>query len=166
MGRTARDLGCAIGRRGIFADLASFVRVPRSGPDPRTRQGDAMKPVRLDRLIREMDFGAIRLSASGQEMAALVHGEKSYILKQVQSGDIVTPADETLARMTPLALAVDDRRWVWDCCGRPTNPLNVPTRYDQHATECEWLKASIKVCLLYTSPSPRDRTRSRMPSSA
>ena len=23
-----------------------------------------------------------------------------------------------------------------------------------------------KVCLLYTSPSPRDRTRSRMPSSA
>ena len=24
----------------------------------------------------------------------------------------------------------------------------------------------IRVCLLYTSPSPRDRTRSRMPSSA
>ena len=24
----------------------------------------------------------------------------------------------------------------------------------------------IKICLLYTSPSPRDRTRSRMPSSA
>ena len=27
-------------------------------------------------------------------------------------------------------------------------------------------KDSLKVCLLYTSPSPRDRTRSRMPSSA
>ena len=26
--------------------------------------------------------------------------------------------------------------------------------------------AELKVCLLYTSPSPRDRTRSRMPSSA
>ena len=26
--------------------------------------------------------------------------------------------------------------------------------------------ANIKICLLYTSPSPRDRTRSRMPSSA
>ena len=25
---------------------------------------------------------------------------------------------------------------------------------------------NVKVCLLYTSPSPRDRTRSRMPSSA
>ena len=28
------------------------------------------------------------------------------------------------------------------------------------------LGASIKVCLLYTSPSPRDRQKSRMPSSA
>ena len=27
-------------------------------------------------------------------------------------------------------------------------------------------EANIKCCLLYTSPSPRDRTRSRMPSSA
>ena len=29
-----------------------------------------------------------------------------------------------------------------------------------------FLKAEYRVCLLYTSPSPRDRTRSRMPSSA
>ena len=28
------------------------------------------------------------------------------------------------------------------------------------------LKGMTKTCLLYTSPSPRDRTRSRMPSSA
>ena len=27
-------------------------------------------------------------------------------------------------------------------------------------------KAYLEICLLYTSPSPRDRTRSRMPSSA
>ena len=27
-------------------------------------------------------------------------------------------------------------------------------------------KAEVYTCLLYTSPSPRDRTRSRMPSSA
>ena len=27
-------------------------------------------------------------------------------------------------------------------------------------------KLNLKICLLYTSPSPRDRTRSRMPSSA
>ena len=29
-----------------------------------------------------------------------------------------------------------------------------------------WRKAMYQFCLLYTSPSPRDRTRSRMPSSA
>ena len=28
------------------------------------------------------------------------------------------------------------------------------------------LETLVMVCLLYTSPSPRDRTRSRMPSSA
>ena len=32
---------------------------------------------------------------------------------------------------------------------------------------CEWKgSAAYYTCLLYTSPSPRDRTRSRMPSSA
>ena len=35
--------------------------------------------------------------------------------------------------------------------------LEVPTEVACHA---------LKICLLYTSPSPRDRTRSRMPSSA
>mgnify|MGYP003381363426 CR=1 FL=1 len=34
---------------------------------------------------------------------------------------------------------------------------------DVPATRCD---ARINTCLLYTSPSPRDRTRSRMPSSA
>ena len=29
-----------------------------------------------------------------------------------------------------------------------------------------WMQAHPDICLLYTSPSPRDRTRSRMPSSA
>ena len=30
----------------------------------------------------------------------------------------------------------------------------------------QFVKATVETCLLYTSPSPRDRTRSRMPSSA
>ena len=32
--------------------------------------------------------------------------------------------------------------------------------------EAHYFSRSRKACLLYTSPSPRDRTRSRMPSSA
>ena len=38
----------------------------------------------------------------------------------------------------------------------------VDSKKDPH----EYLKRYLKDCLLYTSPSPRDRTRSRMPSSA
>ena len=34
------------------------------------------------------------------------------------------------------------------------------------AADNEWVKVVPNTCLLYTSPSPRDRTRSRMPSSA
>ena len=33
-------------------------------------------------------------------------------------------------------------------------------------TDMQSVTQTIKTCLLYTSPSPRDRTRSRMPSSA
>ena len=42
-----------------------------------------------------------------------------------------------------------------------TLPANTRV-YIAHLSE----KEDIKTCLLYTSPSPRDRTRSRMPSSA
>ena len=40
--------------------------------------------------------------------------------------------------------------------------------WGEQAGRLNWVKApkQIKDCLLYTSPSPRDRTRSRMPSSA
>ena len=40
-----------------------------------------------------------------------------------------------------------------------SNPNNI-------ATELDALIRVLNCCLLYTSPSPRDRTRSRMPSSA
>ena len=37
-----------------------------------------------------------------------------------------------------------------------------PTELEETADGSDWTR----ICLLYTSPSPRDRTRSRMPSSA
>ena len=51
----------------------------------------------------------------------------------------------------------------------PTRPLSVPEKKAKKAAEeaaAAAAAANIKNCLLYTSPSPRDRTRSRMPSSA
>ena len=37
---------------------------------------------------------------------------------------------------------------------------------DEFASESEAALGDVQDCLLYTSPSPRDRTRTRMPSSA
>ena len=53
----------------------------------------------------------------------------------------------------------------------PVRELNfvgpvIPTLYKLIDVTKETIAEMIKVCLLYTSPSPRDRTRSRMPSSA
>ena len=39
-------------------------------------------------------------------------------------------------------------------------------KWIQLATVSEENEPRLRTCLLYTSPSPRDRTRSRMPSSA
>ena len=44
---------------------------------------------------------------------------------------------------------------------RVSNPKN-----QENEDYSKLLSYCIKNCLLYTSPSPRDRTRSRMPSSA
>ena len=51
---------------------------------------------------------------------------------------------------------------VWD---------NVNSKYDKEISDevkliCDAYADGVNSCLLYTSPSPRDRTRSRMPSSA
>ena len=43
---------------------------------------------------------------------------------------------------------------------------NVDTKLDQEIQDRTDGDQSLRTCLLYTSPSPRDRTRSRMPSSA
>ena len=55
------------------------------------------------------------------------------------------------------------------CVGLDPDPAKFPTPYRGDASKigdfcCAIVDAT--ACLLYTSPSPRDRTRSRMPSSA
>ena len=45
-------------------------------------------------------------------------------------------------------------------------PRQKSTIYEALRGESDLVPYTVKDCLLYTSPSPRDRTRSRMPSSA
>ena len=48
------------------------------------------------------------------------------------------------------------------------NLLELAVRYPQRAEGGvpDWMLGHFRRCLLYTSPSPRDRQKSRMPSSA
>ena len=46
------------------------------------------------------------------------------------------------------------------------NSLGTPVTPTQPATSLEGYANHVVACLLYTSPSPRDRQKSRMPSSA
>ena len=55
-------------------------------------------------------------------------------------------------------VATNGKKYLDFCSGIAVNSLG-------HANP-RLVKALYKHCLLYTSPSPRDRTRSRMPSSA
>ena len=57
---------------------------------------------------------------------------------------------------------VPDHFWIY-------SPKVVPHEDNTYAVSAKWCGKDISKlidCLLYTSPSPRDRTRSRMPSSA
>ena len=44
--------------------------------------------------------------------------------------------------------------------------LIIESKNNQVESKNKHIKRLERICLLYTSPSPRDRTRSRMPSSA
>ena len=47
-----------------------------------------------------------------------------------------------------------------------TMHFDVITNVQDHDKAIEYAKQWLETCLLYTSPSPRDRQKSRMPSSA
>ena len=82
--------------------------------------------------------------------------------RSVSSLVAVNPSPSEVRQATSLLLA-----------GRPVTvflpghrPIGARARRTPAVQLAERKSASFTVCLLYTSPSPRDRTRSRMPSSA
>ena len=68
-----------------------------------------------------------------------------------------------------LAAGIDQALCVGGCYAGSTSDMQAATRFPFHVVERFDLQIDgieVRSCLLYTSPSPRDRTRSRMPSSA
>ena len=88
---------------------------------------------------------AQRITEEGGEGAARLQAAGQAVFDAGGSAD-----DVNLARQAEAAKIVEERR---QAILAATRDAKIETKHTQH-------------CLLYTSPSPRDRTRSRMPSSA
>ena len=64
-----------------------------------------------------------------------------------------------------LSVRLSVKRVLCDKTKQYTADILIPHKTPMHQ-QCLVGDAHFRLCLLYTSPSPRDRTRSRMPSSA
>ena len=99
----------------------------------------------------------------GTNTAKMVQLEQSSAAVHLINASVVTYPDK------------DDRQQVaesvkhlWESLGDPPMQRNLRSLFNRDRTEVAVAlpRFLVNTCLLYTSPSPRDRTRSRMPSSA
>ena len=109
-----------------------------------------------DRILRAMDHPTIdhRGPAFAELGSKCLNGMKSIF--KTDSAVIIYPASGTGAWEAALANLIAEGERV----------LMVETGHFASLWKKMADKLGIETCLLYTSPSPRDRTRSRMPSSA
>ena len=117
------------------------------------RNGDR-EPLNLDKLHKVVFWatqGITGVSASEVEI-------KSHL--QFYNGIKTTNIQETLIKSAADLISEDTPNYQY-VAGRL---INYNLRKEVYGDFTPWhIK---RICLLYTSPSPRDRTRSRMPSSA
>ena len=99
---------------------------------------------------------AIIMSSFAQEMAAVIRQHNGYVLKFVGDAVIGYFVAENNSLLTA-DNAVNCAKSMITVIQKGINPI-----LDQY----DYPDLLVKICLLYTSPSPRDLSTSRMPSSA
>ena len=138
---------------GIGAVLAVILAIAL-WPKSDDGEGKGRKRAKGDTSARSGAEGDGKSALSGQAagVAARTYDEPSAPGR----GGKINPA----VRLPQLGMAPEG-------AGAPA-PDDTPPTFANVAEEIAWYEARLKraTCLLYTSPSPRDRTRSRMPSSA
>ena len=113
--------------------------------------------------ITEADLARIREALGLNQPFLLQYME---FLKGLFTGDLGrsfmggTQVSELIGRALPATLALAFASLFVSIV------LSIPLGVKAAVSRGKWPDQVIRVCLLYTSPSPRDRTRSRMPSSA
>ena len=150
--------------RAVAAYTASLI--PSNGPTPQVTTADLLRAIGVDDAVGHIDPKGIFATGSfahmrtkwqamlPQEMIALDHDRayrnavKNIVYEHTRQstkakGDVVTPLKALYQDGFQLAMV--------------TNDSEASARQSLH---------DLGICLLYTSPSPRDATLSRMPSSA
>ena len=116
-------------------------------------------------LFAAIEAGA---NASGKNRTALGRGKDAVTVAYNSAKDAIGGVLNSIAKSTPVAgvdAAYNDATGALrNAVGNDSKVMNAIKKYRLLAKE--YPKTQLFVCLLYTSPSPRDRTRSRMPSSA
>ena len=107
----------------------------------------------LGELAENRDSKRKPITSSSREPGKIPYygasGIVDYVKGYIFDGEYLLVSEDganLIARNTPIAFSISGKSWV-----------------NNHAHVLEF---KTYTCLLYTSPSPRDRTRSRMPSSA
>ena len=133
-------------------ELLARVRALLRRASPATDEGDDLPPA--------LSFADLQLDPGTREVR---RGDRPISLTRTEFALLELLMAHPKQVLTRSRLLEDV--WGYDF---PTsgNALEVYIGYLRRKTETEGEPRLIHTCLLYTSPSPRDRTRSRMPSSA
>ena len=159
-------------------------RPPRSTLDRSSAASDVYKRQEYDALTKEIDHSEEQITKLTAENDALADSSKG-LSQQVE--DIKPKLDELLAELSERQAdlkeivkaneveetkLLSDRKHIEEQVKKPDLSVYMRIRKAKKGKAVSTIKRSACsgchniVCLLYTSPSPRDRTRSRMPSSA
>ena len=132
---------------------------------------------------KESDGGDTDLDYGDDERVSVLSNEEDGEDEQTAKGDVVTPVtteggDAQATQTSNPGKAIGDTAETQedkdddDDDKKPTGPRDGSILHDSAVLAAGRISksasdhVSIRVCLLYTSPSPRDATLSRMPSSA
>ena len=133
----------------IEAKRRAFLRWQEQREDVRRRKEYRDLCKRVRRAVKEDKEKWLDGVMKGLEGDMKRHRHRSFYKKMKQLSD---------NRTTPMSTILDER-------GQPLQKNEEKLeRWKQHFEKV--LNVQNEVCLLYTSPSPRDRQKSRMPSSA
>ena len=121
---------------------------------------DRMASEYFERISREIQRATLPITAYGETPS----GASGFLFQQTTRQQYVGTLDPFVKSMDHAFQQITELLRAQYATGY-FSPINIPGSNDPYVPQALQI-ADRMICLLYTSPSPRDRTRSRMPSSA